>query len=103
LNTLAYAGYVLVLIGGIIIIISGLVHLLGSAFLIFSPLAFLSRSVFSLITIAMGLVCAIGSKQVVIVAWAAVLLILGVLAGGIGGTLVVIGALLGLLSKLIKT
>jgi hypothetical protein len=103
LNTLAYAGYILALIGGIIVIISGAISLLGSAFLIFSPLAFLSRTAFSIIVIVMGIIAAVGSKYVGTISWAIVLLIIGVLAGGIGGTLVVLGALLGLLSKLIRT
>lgn len=100
--TLSYVGYVLALIGGILLVLFGLVSLVGSAFLIFSPLAFLSKSVYSLVQIVLGIICIIGSKMVKNTTWAIILLILGIVAGGIGGTLVVLGALIGLLAKLIK-
>ncbi len=100
--TLSYVGYVLALIGGILLVLFGLVSLIGSAFLIFSPIAFLSKSVYSLVQIVLGIICIIGSKMVKNTTWAIILLILGIVAGGIGGTLVVLGASIGLLTKLIK-
>jgi hypothetical protein len=102
LATLSYVGYILVLIGGILLVLFGLVSLIGSAFLIFSPIAFLSKSVYSLVEIVLGIICIIGSRLVKNITWAIILLILGIVAGGIGGTLVVLGALIGLLTKLIK-
>jgi hypothetical protein len=99
---LSYIGYVLALVGGILVVLFGLVGLLGSAFLIFSPLAFLGKSVHSLVEIVLGVICIIGSRLVKNITWAVILVILGLVAGGIGGTLVVLGALIGLLSKLLK-
>jgi hypothetical protein len=100
--TLSYIGYVLTLIGGILVVLFGLVGLLGSAFLIFSPLAFLGKSVHSLAEIVLGVICIIGSRLVKNLTWAIILVILGFVAGGIGGTLVVLGGLIGLLSTLSK-
>jgi hypothetical protein len=102
LATLSYVGYILALIGGILLVLFGLVNLIGSAFLIFSPIAFLSKSVYSLVEIVLGIICIIGSRMVKNITWAIILLILGIVAGGIGGTLVVLGALIGLLTKLVK-
>jgi hypothetical protein len=52
------------------------------------------------ITLIIGIICAIGSKYVGSLVWAIVLIVLGIIAGGIGGILVVLGALLGLISAL---
>lgn len=76
--------------------------MIGSVFEIFSPLAFLGRFAGSLISIVIGAICLIGARRVGTLVWGIVLLVLGIVAVGIGGTLVVIGALLGLLSLAIK-
>ncbi|NLB75057.1 MAG: hypothetical protein GX799_01135 [Crenarchaeota archaeon] len=98
--TLAYAGYVLALIGGIIIVISGLLTIIGSPFFAFSALSALGAFVNGIIQVVIGIICIIGSKQVKHLGWAIILLILGIIAGGIGGILVIVGALLGLIAKL---
>jgi hypothetical protein len=103
LDSLTRAGYILALIGGIIIIILGILGLLGSAFMIFSPISFLGSFVFAIITILIGIICVVGSKYVGSLTWAIILLVLGIIAGGIGGILVVIGAILGLISKLMRS
>jgi hypothetical protein len=102
LAALSYVGYVLILIGGILLSLFGSVSLIGSAFLIFSPLAFLSKTVYSLVEIILGIICIIGSKWVKNITWAIILLVLGIVAGGIGGILVVFGSLIGLLTQIIK-
>lgn len=102
-NSLAYAGYILSLIGGILIVVFGLLGFFGSAFLIFSPIQFLDRAVFSLVGIVIGIICIIGSRYVSTLVWGIILLVLGIVAGGLGGTLVALGALLGLVSTLIKS
>ncbi len=102
-NSIAYAGYILALIGGILIVVYGLLGLLGSSFLIFSPLRFLSDVVYSVAGIVIGVICIIGSRYVSTLVWGIILLILGLIAGNIGGTLVVLGALLGIVSTLIKS
>lgn len=102
-NSLAYAGYIIALIGGIIIVIFGLLRLLGTGFLVFSPLAFLGSLVFAVAEIIIGIICIIGARYVSTLVWGIILLILGLIAGNIGGTLVVLGALLGIVSTLIKS
>lgn len=90
------------LIGGILIILFGLLNLSASAFRIFSPLSFLHGAVHAIAEIVIGVVCILGSKYVSNLAWAIILLILGLVAGEIGGTLVILGAVIGLVSQLVK-
>jgi hypothetical protein len=103
LNTLAYVGYILVLIGGILLAIFGLLGILGTVLIPFSPLYYIGVAAHGLLTLIIGVICVIGAKYVGTLAWAIILLILGIIATGIGGTLVIIGALLGLVSSLLKT
>jgi hypothetical protein len=105
-STLSYVGYILVLVGGIIVLLFGLLNLLEVSVRIFrdiSLLSFLGGTVRALVQIAIGIVCIIGSKFVSNLVWAIVLLVLGVVAGTIGGSLVAIGAILGIVSILIKS
>lgn len=105
-STLSYVGYILALLGGIIIILFGLFDLLGVAFRVFrdiSLLSFLSGTLFALVQIVIGIVCIIGSRFISKLVWAIILLILGIIAGTLGGSLVVIGAILGLVSTLLKS
>jgi uncharacterized membrane protein len=104
--TLSYVGYILVLVGGIIIIIFGLLDLLevgGRIFRDISLFSFLSGTARALFQIVIGIICAIGSKFVSTFVWAIILLVLGIVAGTIGGTLVAIGAILGIVSILLKS
>ena len=105
INRPAYWGYILALIGGIIIIVFGLLGLignyLGSAF---SPAGYyLSGTIYSIVAIIIGVICVIGSRSVGTLVWAIVLIVLGIISGGIGGALVIIGALLGLLTIFAKS
>ncbi len=101
MNSLAYAGYILALIGGIIIVIIGVLGFFGSALLIFSPLAFFGGVLYSAAHIVIGIICIIGSRYVSTLGWGIALLILGLIAGA-GGALVILGAILGLISTLMK-
>ena len=104
-NNFAYWGYILALIGGILIIVFGLLGLIGSSFgSTFSPAGYyLTGVMYSIVAIVIGAICVIGSKSIGILPWAIVLLVLGIVSGGIGGVLVVLGALLGLLSIFVKS
>jgi uncharacterized membrane protein len=104
--TLTHVGYILALVGGIIIILFGLFDLLevgGRIFRDISLLSFLSGTTRALFQIAIGIVCTVGSKFVSKLVWAIVLLVLGIVAGTIGGTLVAVGAILGIVSLLLKS
>lgn len=102
MNSLAYAGYILALIGGVLLIIFGLLGLVDIVLVPFSPLFYLGVAAHGLITLIIGIIGVVGSRHVARIEWAIILLILGIVAAGIGGTLLILGALLGLLSTLIK-
>jgi phosphate starvation-inducible membrane PsiE len=104
-NRFAYWGYILVLIGGILIIVFGFLGLIGSSFgSAFSPAGYyVSGALYSIVAIIIGVICVIGSRSVGTLVWAIVLLVLGIVSGGIGGVLVILGALLGLISILVKS
>src|SRR4030067_3196942 len=100
MNSLAYAGYILLLLGGVLLVIFGLLGLFGTVLIPFSPLYYIGVSVHGLVTLIIGVICVIGSKYVGTLVWAILLLVLVILATGAGGTLVILGALLGLVSAL---
>jgi hypothetical protein len=105
-STLAYAGYILALVGGIIVLLFGLLGLVNLGVHILRDISlfiFLTGTVGSLAHIVIGIICIIGSRFVSNLVWAIVLLVLGLIAGTIGGTLIVIGAILGLVSVLIRS
>jgi hypothetical protein len=104
--TFFHVGCILAFAGGIIIIIFGLFDLLEVGVRIFrniSLLSFFSGTTWALVQIVIGIVCVIGSRFVSKLVWAIVLLVLGIVAGAIGGTLVVIGAILGIVSIVLKS
>jgi hypothetical protein len=104
LSSLAYAGYILALIGGIIILIVGIITLFSSPFVGILNASFLSGiDAFArgILAILLGIVAIIGSKYVSTLAWGIVLIIVGIIAGDLGGALVFFGALLGLISTVI--
>ena len=104
-NRFAYWGYILALIGGILIIVFGFLGLIGNSLgSAFSPAGYyVSGAMYSVVAIIIGVICVIGSKSVGTLVWAIVLLVLGIVSGGIGGVLVIIGALLGLVSIFVKS
>lgn len=96
---LSYIGYLSALIGGILLVLFGILAFAGSFLKIFSLLAFLSGTIYAAIEVGMGIICIIGSKYVTNLTWAIILLIFGIIGGGIGGLLVILGALIGLVVK----
>jgi hypothetical protein len=104
-NTVAYWGYILALIGGILIIIFGLLGLIGNSFgSAYSPAGYyVSGALYSVVAIVIGIICVVGSRSVGTLPWAIVLLVLGIISGGIGGVLVILGAILGLISILVRS
>lgn len=104
-NRFAYWGYILALIGGILIIVFGFLGLIGNSLgSAFSPAGYyISGALYSVVAIIIGIICVIGAKSVGTLVWAIVLLVLGIVSGGIGGVIVILGALLGLISILVKS
>jgi len=56
---------------------------------------------FALLPLILGIIAIVGAKHVTELVWAIVLIIIGFIGGGIGGILVLLGGLLGLISKYI--
>ena len=100
MSSLGYAGYIIALIGGIIIVISGIFAIIGTPFFAYSVLGAVGTFFSGIIQLILGIICIVGAKLVRSLAWAIILLILGVIAGGIGGLLVAIGAILGLIDQI---
>lgn len=104
--TLSYVGHILVLVGAIIIILFGILDLLemgGRIFHNITLLSFLNGTARALFQIIIGIICAIGSKITSNLVWAIILLVLGIVEGTIGGTLVAVGAILGIVALLLKS
>jgi len=101
---LAQTGRILALIGGVLMIVFSGLALLGFIFTVpfRSPLANVNEAGHNLIALVLGIVAIIGAKYVKKLEWAIVLIIVGYFGGGIGGLLVLIGGILGLVSRLIK-
>jgi hypothetical protein len=99
--SLGRVAYILALIGGVILVIQGLLSFLGMAFTIvtFSMFGSFGGSFWGIIEIVLGLVAIYGAKRATDLTWAIVLIVVGVIGGGLGGVLVLLGGILGLVSK----
>ena len=95
--------YLLVLIGGILMVIIGLLSFIGYGFVYFGPFLPFSFTYFGIVTVVCGIIAIIGAKSVTNLVWAIVLIIVGLIGGGgLGGALVVLGGLLGIVTVAIK-
>jgi len=103
-KTLANIGFILALIGSIILIIVGIGAMLGIFFFIFYPLYSLAAFFWGIAMIIVGVLAAGTSRFVSNVGAAIWLIILAIIAGVLGAGfvawLLAIGAILGLLSRL---
>ena len=98
-TSLGQVAYVLALVGGILLVIFGLLSLLsigfgGPSFFYWSVYSFGYSGIVMLIC---GVIAVIGAKSVTTLVWAIVLLIVGFIGGGLGGLLVLFGAIIGLI------
>ena len=97
-TSLGRVAYLLVLVGGILMILLSALSFLGMAFMPFGMLG-LFASFGAIFGIMLGIVAIYGSKRVTELLWAIILIVVGLVGGGIGGLLVLVGGILGLLSK----
>ena len=99
--SLGRVAYVLALIGGVILVIMGLLSFLGMAFTMvtFSMFGSFGGSFWGIIQIVLGVVAIYGAKRATDLVWAIVLIVIGLIAGGLGCILVLLGGILGLVSK----
>lgn len=99
-TSLGRVAYLLVLVGGILMILLSVLSFLGMAFMPFGmPGLGLFASFGAILGIILGIVAIYGSKHVTELLWAIVLIVVGLVGGGIGGLLVLVGGIIGLLSK----
>jgi di/tricarboxylate transporter len=111
--SLGRLAYILALIGGIILVLQGLLSFVGMAFILcddfLCPVQFdilgngltpsLGGSFWGIIILLLGIVAIYGAKRASKLTWDIVLMILGVFAGGLGGIVVLVGGIVGLVSK----
>ena len=99
--SLGRLAYILALIGGVILVIQGLLSFVGMAFMMLMPsvLGSLGGAFWGIIEIVLGIVAIYGAKRATDLTWDIVLIVVGVIGGGLGGVLVLIGGILGLVSK----
>jgi hypothetical protein len=102
-TSLGRVAYLLVLVGGILMILLSVLSFLGMmAFMTFGmPGLGVFASFAAILGIILGIVAIFGSKHVTELVWAIILIIIGYVGGGIGGLLVLVGGILGLVSKYI--
>ena len=97
----AHLAYILALVGGIVMIILSLLAFLSYTVTIpfQSPIGGFFGS--GIITLVLGIIAVVLSKRASELVLSIVLIIVGYLGGGIGGLLVLIGGVLGLLSRFV--
>ncbi len=91
---------VLVVVGAVILLVVGLARAFGSAIMLpftprYLPVMAFGRGVEDV----GGIVALVGSRSAASLIWGIVFLVIGLLLGGIGGTLVLVGGVLGLVAK----
>jgi len=94
-------GYILALLGGIIIIALSLAAILHYPISLPIQVPLAGYFGIGVISLILGVVAVFGSKRVNEILWGVVLMAVGFLAGGVGGLLAIIGGLVGLLSRYI--
>jgi len=92
--------YLLVLVGGIVMVISGIAGLIGMAVLSPSVLGYVSGGY--ILQMVLGVVAFFLAKRVKELVWAIVLVIIGFIGGGIGGIMVAIGGIASLVAIFLK-
>jgi hypothetical protein len=101
-TSIGQLAFILALIGGVLLIIFGLLSLFsialgGPSFFYWSVYSFAYSG---LVMIICGIIAVIGARSVTTLLWAVILLVVGIIGGGLGGLLVVLGAIIGLIVAL---
>ena len=102
-SSLVKLAYVLALLGGIIMIIVGILSFLG--FALPGPgfgWGYYAFAYGGLVTLICGIIAVIGAKYATTIAWAIILIIVGIIGGTFGGILVVIAGIVGLLVAILN-
>lgn len=103
-RTLAFIGFVLALIGSIILIIVGIGCALGVFLLIFAPLYAIGSFFYGIAILIIGLLAALAARWVHTMGGAIWLIIMAILASILGAVfaawLIIMGAIIGLISRI---
>jgi hypothetical protein len=97
-RSLGRVAYLLVLLGGIIMVVFGLASLIGTSIANFSLLSGFGIGA-GIVQIILGIIALIGAKKAGQVEWAIILIVVGLIAGGVGGILVLLGGIVSLVLK----
>jgi hypothetical protein len=92
--------YVLVIVGGIVLVISGIASLIGMGVLAPSALGYVAGGDF--LQMILGVAAFFLAKRVKELVWAIVLVVIGFIGGGIGGVLVALGGIASLVAIFLK-
>jgi len=92
--------YILVLVGGIVMAVSGLAALIGVGIFAPSILGYAFGS--DILQMILGVAAFLLAKRVSLLMWAIIILIIGFIGGGLGGVLVAIGAIASLIAIFLK-
>ena len=93
----------LVLIGGVVLLVSGVLEAINVGGLeLGTNLARLGSLTSIVVGILVGILALVGSREVANPAWGLILLILGLFVGSLGGILVFIGGVIGLVAHYVK-
>ena len=95
----------LILVGGIVLILGALIQMIGlRSFLDLTPnIRSLGLFTGAIIGLIVGVLALIGASQVSSPVWTIILMVLGYLVSSLGGILIFIGALIGLVTALVKS
>jgi hypothetical protein len=96
---------ILVLIGGIVLIIIGIIGIIASPIIGFVEglSQGLGRLGEGILQIVIGFIALLGHRQLKSLVWTIIILVAGIIAGGLGGVLLILGALIALVITFIKT
>ena len=102
-GSLGQLAYVLALIGGIILVVQGILSFLGMAFLMFVPsiVGPIGGSYWGIIEIVLGIIAIMGARRTSDLTWDIILIVIGIIAGGLGGLLVLLGGIVGLILRFV--
>ena len=95
LTTLAKA---LVLAGGVILVVAGMIEFVGGNVSPYtnSPLSGLERAQEGVLAIVAGVLALSGYRQLHMIGWSVLVIVLGIVAGGLGGILILVSGLVSL-------
>jgi len=95
----------LILVGGVVLILGSVLQIVGSRSILDLAPNIRSLGLFTggIIGLIIGVLALIGASQISSPVWTIILMVLGYLVSSLGGILIFIGALIGLVTALVKS